>query len=62
MATTIVTLKDIEHLSERLLARSRSRLNEETSLANDLLLAGRLLARFCRDGTDLGLPINLNDD
>jgi hypothetical protein len=44
MTTTTVTRTDIEHLSERLLARARSRiLNDQTSLQADLLLAGRLL-------------------
>jgi hypothetical protein len=62
MTTTTVTRTDIEHLSERLLARARSRiLNDQTSLQADLLLAGGLLTLWCRDGTDLGLPIDLND-
>jgi hypothetical protein len=62
MASTIITQRDLEHLAERLLARSRSRLNDDSSLANDLLLAGKLLTRWTRGDFDLGLPLELNDD
>jgi hypothetical protein len=61
MATIIVTLKDLEHLAERLLARARSRLSDDPpALKSDLLLAGKLLTRWCRDGTVCGCT--LEDD
>jgi hypothetical protein len=61
MTTTVVTLKDIEHLAERLLARARSRLSSDPpALQADLLLAGKLLTRWCRDGTVCGCT--LEDD
>jgi hypothetical protein len=59
MAKTIIASRDLEHLAERLLARSRSRLNDETSLANDLRLAGKLLTKWTRGDFDLGLPLSL---
>ena len=63
MTTTVVTLKDVEHLAERLLARARSRLSSDPpALQADLLLAGKLLTRWCRDGTDMGVPFSLDDD
>jgi hypothetical protein len=62
MASVVITQKDVEHLSERLLARARSRLANESGLTSDLLLAAKILTRWCRDGTDLGLPFSLDDD
>jgi hypothetical protein len=63
MTTTNVTQKDVEHLAERLLARARSRMsNDQPALQSDLLLAGKLLTRWCRDSTDLGCPFTLEDD
>jgi hypothetical protein len=60
MAPTTVTLDDIEGLADRLLARARSRLfNDQPNLQADLLLAGRLLRRWLRGGTDLGCPFTL---
>jgi hypothetical protein len=63
MTTTTVNNKDVEHLAERLLARARSRIsNDPPALQADLLLAGKLLTRWCRDSTDLGVPFSLDDD
>jgi hypothetical protein len=61
MAKTVITLRDLEALSERLLARGRSRM-VESGLESDLLLAGKILTKWCRDGTDLGVPFSLDDD
>jgi hypothetical protein len=60
MAKTIVTLADVEALSERLLARGRSRL-AESGMEHDLLLAGKILCKWCRS-TDLTAPFSLDDD
>jgi hypothetical protein len=57
MAPTIISLSDIEALADRLLARAKSRLlNDMPDLQADLLLAGNLLNRWLRGGTDLGCP------
>ena len=62
MAKAVITLRDLENLAERLLARGRSRMLGETGLESDLLLAGKILTKWCRDGTDLGVPFSLDDD
>jgi hypothetical protein len=62
MTVTVVTEKDLTHLAERCLARARSRMPDQTSLQNDLLLVGKLLTRWTRGDFDLGLPLELNDD
>ena len=63
MTVTTVSQRDLEHLAERLLSRSRSRLSDDPpSLQSDLLLAGKILTRLCRGGADLGLPLTLDDD
>jgi hypothetical protein len=36
-------------------------LNDQPELQADLMLAGNLLVRWLRDGTDLGCPFNLDD-
>jgi hypothetical protein len=57
-----VSLIDVEGLADRLLARGKSRmLNDQPDLQADLMLAGNLLVRWLRDGTDLGCPFNLDD-
>jgi integrase len=44
------------------LARARGRLSSDPpALQADLLLAGKLLTRWCRDGTDM-VPFSLDDD
>ena len=63
MAPTTLSLIDIEGLAGRLLARGKSRLlNDMPDLQADLLLAGNLLVRWLRDGTDMGVPFSLDDD
>jgi hypothetical protein len=62
MAPTTISVIDIEGLAGRLLARGKSRLlNDMPDLQADLLLAGDLLVRWLRDGTDLGTPFTLDD-
>jgi hypothetical protein len=59
MAPFTVSLSDIEGLADRLRARGKSRvLNDMPDLQADLLLAGNLLTRWLRDGTDLGCPVH----
>jgi hypothetical protein len=61
MAPTTISLIDIEGLTDRLMARGKSRLlNDQPDLQADLLLAGNLLTRWLRDGTDLGCPFTLD--
>jgi hypothetical protein len=63
MAPTSISVIDIEGLAGRLLARGKSRLlNDQPELQADLLLAGRLLVRWLRDGTDLGTPFSLLEE
>jgi hypothetical protein len=61
MAPTTISLSDIEALADRLLARGKSRMiAEQPNLKADLLLAGKLLTRWLRDGTGLGTPFTLD--
>jgi hypothetical protein len=61
MAPLTVSDIDIEGLADRLLPRGKSRLlNDQPDLQSDLLLAGHLLTRWLRDGTDLGTPFSLD--
>jgi hypothetical protein len=63
MAPMTVSLIDIEGLSGRLLARGKSRMfADQPDLQADLLLAGNLLVRWLRDGTDLGTPFSLLEE
>ena len=60
---TVVTLTDIEALADRLLSRAKSRLMNENALQSDLLLAGKLLTRWCRrDADQLRPPFDVDDD
>jgi hypothetical protein len=62
MAPTSISLIDIEGLAGRLLARGKSRMfNDQPDLQADLRLAGTLLVRWLRDGTDLGTPFSLEE-
>jgi hypothetical protein len=62
MAPTTISLSDIEGLADRLLPRGKSRMvNDTPSLQADLVLAGKLLARWIQRGTDLGAPLDLDD-
>jgi hypothetical protein len=62
MAPAVISLSDIESLADRLLARCKSRLlNDMPDLQADLLLAGNLLTRWLRGGTDLGCPFAVDD-
>jgi hypothetical protein len=61
MAPLTISVIDVEGLAERLLARGKNRLlNDMPDLQADLLLAGNLLTRWLRDGTDLGTPFSLD--
>jgi hypothetical protein len=60
MAPMTISLSDIEALADRLLTRGRSRMfADQPNLQADMLLAGNLLTRWLRDGTDLGCPFIL---
>jgi hypothetical protein len=60
MAPITISLSDIESLTDRLLARAKSRLlNHMPDLQADLLLAGRLLTHFVRGGTVWDGPLIL---
>jgi hypothetical protein len=62
MAPLSISLIDIEGLAGRLLARGKSRMfNDQPDLQADLRLAGTLLVRWLRDGTDLGTPFSLEE-
>jgi hypothetical protein len=58
----VITLRDIEELSARLLARGKSRMVSDTpSSKADILLAAKLLARWIPRGVELGAPFDLDD-
>jgi hypothetical protein len=62
MAPVTISVIDVEGLAGRLLARGTSRMfADQPDLQADLLLAGNLLVRWLRDGTDLGCPFSLDD-
>jgi hypothetical protein len=61
MAKVIINLSDVEALAERLLARGRSRL-AESGMESDSLLAGKILCKRCRSGSNLSAPFSLDDD
>jgi hypothetical protein len=64
MAPQNITLSDIESLVSRLTARAKSRIGTDTpSSKSDILLAAKLLQRWCRRDVDqLRTPFDLSDD
>jgi hypothetical protein len=63
MAPTVISLSDLESLTDRLMARGKSRMVSDTPGSKaDILLAAKLLTRWCRrDADQLRPPFDLDD-